>query len=104
MDLVYTTQFPVTTLHVDCFGRCKPSALLRFTQDAAEEHCLRLGTDWDTMAKKHYFWAVIRQRIQVTRYPKAGETVTVTFFRLGVTRTVELVLLDRMTVFSDCNL
>ena len=35
---------------------------------------------------------------------RAGETVTVTFFRRGVTRTVELVLLDRMTVFSDCNL
>ena len=86
MDLVYTTQFPVTTLHVDCFGRCKPSALLRFTQDAAEEHCLRLGTDWDAMAKKHYFWAVIRQRIQVTRYPKVGETVTVKTWPMPTTR------------------
>ena len=86
MDYVYTTHFPVTTLHVDCFGRCKPSSLLRFTQDAAEEHCHHLGTDWDTMAKKRYFWAVIRQRIQVTRYPKAGETVTVKTWPMPTSR------------------
>ena len=77
MDFSFTTQFCVTPLHADCFGRCKPSSLLRFAQDAAEAHCLLLGADWDTMAKKNYFWAVIRQRLEITRLPKAGETVTV---------------------------
>lgn len=86
MDFVYTADFQVSTLHVDCFGRCKPSSLLRFTQDAAEGHCHYLGTDWDTMASKRYFWAVIRQRIQVTRYPKAGETVTVKTWPMPTTR------------------
>ena len=86
MDFVYTTQFPVTPVHVDCFGRCKPSSLLRFAQNAAEEHCHLLGTDWDSMAKKRYFWAVIRQRIQFTRYPKAGQTVTVKTWPLPTTR------------------
>ena len=60
MNSVYTTEYFVSTLHSDYFGRCKPSALLRFAQDAAGEHCLRLGTDWDSMAKRRYFWAVIR--------------------------------------------
>ena len=77
MDFVHTTSYTVTPLHADCFGRCKPASHLRFAQDAAEEHCLHLGTDWDSMAKKNYFWAVIRQRIQITRLPKTGETVTV---------------------------
>ena len=86
MDFVYTTRFPVTTLHTDCFGRCKPSSLLRFTQDAAEEHCLVLGADWDTMAKKRYFWAVVRQRIEITRYPKAGEEITVKTWPMPTTR------------------
>ena len=86
MDFVYTTHFPVTTVHVDCFGRCKPSSFLRFTQDAAEEHCLLLGTDWDSMASKRYFWAVIRQRIQITQYPKAGEIVTVKTWPMPTTR------------------
>ena len=37
MEFVHTTQYTVTPLHADCFGRCKPSGLLRFAQDAAGE-------------------------------------------------------------------
>ena len=86
MDFVYTTHFPVTTAHADCFGRCKPSSLLRFSQDAAEEHCLRLGTDWDSMARKNCFWAVIRQKMEITRLPKTGETVTVKTWPMPTSR------------------
>lgn len=86
MDIPYTTQYAVTPLHADCFGRCKPSSLLRFAQDAAEEHCLLLGADWDTMAKKNYFWAVIRQRMEISRLPKTGETVTVKTWPMPTTR------------------
>ena len=83
---MYTTTFPVTTLHVDRFDRCKPSALLRFAQDAAGEHCNLLGTDWDSMAAKNYFWAVIRQKMEITRLPKSGETVTVKTWPMPTTR------------------
>lgn len=83
---MYTTTFPVTTLHVDRFGRCKPSGLLRFAQDAAGEHCRLLGTDWDAMAKKNYFWAVIRQKMEIARLPKTGETVTVKTWPMPTTR------------------
>ena len=86
MEAVYTTEYFVSTLHADCFGRCKPSALLRFAQDAASGHCLRLGTDWDSMAKHRYFWAVIRQRMEVSRLPKEGETVTVKTWPMPTTR------------------
>ena len=86
MDSVFTTKYFVSTLHADCFGRCKPSALLRFAQDAAGEHCLQLGTDWDSMAARRYFWAVIRQRMEITRLPKNGETVTVKTWPMPATR------------------
>lgn len=86
MNSVYTTRYFVSTLHSDCFGRCKPSALLRFAQDAAGEHCVLLGTDWDSMAKHRYFWAVIRQRMEITRLPKDGETVTVKTWPMPATR------------------
>ena len=86
MDFVHTITFPVTALHADCFGRAKPSSLLRFAQDAAESHCHLLGTDWDTMAKKNYFWAVIRQRMEITRLPNTGETVTVKTWPMPTTR------------------
>ena len=83
---MYTTTFSVTTAHADRFGRCKPSGLLRFAQDAAGGHCLLLGTDWDSMAKKNYFWAVIRQKMEITRLPKTGETVTVKTWPMPTTR------------------
>ena len=86
MEFVYTAEFSVTPLHADCFGRCKPSSLLRFAQDAAEGHCLLLGTDWDTMAAKNYFWAVIRQRMEITRLPQTGETVTVKTWPMPTSR------------------
>ena len=86
MNSVYTTRYFVSTLHSDCFGRCKPSALLRFAQDAAGEHCVLLGTDWDSMAKHRYFWAVVRQRMEITRLPKDGETVTVKTWPMPTTR------------------
>ena len=86
MDCVYTTNYFVSTLHSDCFGRCKASALLRFAQDAAGEHCLQLGTDWDSMAERRYFWAVIRQRMEISRLPKEGETVTVKTWPMPTTR------------------
>ena len=86
MNSVYTTRYFVSTLHSDCFGRCKPSALLRFAQDAAGEHCVLLGTDWNSMAKHRYFWAVIRQRMEITRLPKDGETVTVKTWPMPSTR------------------
>ena len=86
MEHVYTTSYKVTTLHADCFSRCRPSGLLRFAQDAAGEHCQILGTDWDSMAKKNFFWAVIRQRMEITRLPKEGETVTVKTWPMPTTR------------------
>ena len=86
MDIVYTTQFTVTPDQTDRFGLCKPSGLLRFAQEAAGEHCLQLGTDWDSMAARHYFWAVIRQRMEISRLPEEGETVTVKTWPMPTTR------------------
>ncbi len=86
MDFVHTAQFSVTAIHADCFGRCKPSSLLRFSQEAAEEHCHALGADWNTMAAKNYFWAIVRQRIEITRLPKTGETVIVKTWPMPTTK------------------
>ena len=86
MNYTHTLQFTVTELHADRFGRCRPASLLRFAQDAAGDHCFRLGTDWDSMAAKGLFWAVIRQRLEVTRLPRVGETVTVKTWPMPTSR------------------
>ena len=86
MQQTHTLQFTVTELHADRFGRVRPASLLRFAQDAAGSHCTLLGTDWDTMAGKGLFWAVIRQRLEVNRLPRVGETVTVKTWPMPTTK------------------
>ena len=97
MDPTHTLTFTVTELHADRFGRCRPASLLRFAQDAAGSHCLELGTDWDSMAAKGLFWAVIRQRMEITRLPRIGETITVKTWPMPTTR----VAYPRATVGLD---
>jgi medium-chain acyl-[acyl-carrier-protein] hydrolase len=73
--------------HVDRFGRCKASTLLYFAQEAATGHCDLLKLDWDTMAAKKLFWAVIRTHVLVTKLPQLGQTVTLQTWPMPTTRT-----------------
>ncbi|MBQ8797323.1 MAG: hypothetical protein IJZ56_03915 [Oscillospiraceae bacterium] len=87
MEMTYQKQLQIETNHVDCFGRCKASVLLYFAQEAATGHCDILGLDWDTMASKKLFWAVIRTHVEVTQLPILGQTVTVRTWPMPTTRT-----------------
>ena len=86
MNPIYETKVNITAMEVDCFGRCKMSVLLYLAQEAATGHCDLLKLDWDTMAGKGLFWAVIRSRVRVTRLPLLGETVTIRTWPLPTTR------------------
>ena len=99
MDMVFEQTHTITDIHVDAFGRAKPAVLLYFAQEAAGGHCQLLGVDWDTLAQKDLFWAVIRQRVQVTRLPMRGETITVQTWPMPATRTAY----PRATVGYDAN-
>ncbi len=83
----YQHDYLVNDAHVDCFGRLKPSMLLFFCQDVAGSHCLQLGTDYETLAKKNLFWAIIRQKVQITRLPGSGEIIRVETWPMPTTRT-----------------
>ncbi len=97
MRPIYQKKYEIEDIHLDCFGRVKPSVLLYFAQEAAGMHCLELGTDGDTLSKKNLFWAVIRQRVQITRLPEAGEIITVETWPMPTTR----VAYPRSTVAYD---
>ena len=84
---MYTENFKIDANMVDCFGRIRPSAILYLAQEAAGGHCLELALDWDTLAGKGLFWALIRCTVQVTRLPRIGETVTVETWPMPTTRT-----------------
>lgn len=99
MQPIHHQEFKIEEVHLDCFGRCKPSALLYFAQEAAEQHCLVLSADWQTMQEKGLFWAIIRQKVQITRLPSEGETITVETWPMPTTR----VAYPRSTVAYDQN-
>ena len=86
MELIHTTYFHIDDLTVDRYGYLKPSAMLFFAQEAAGQHCIALGTDYETLAQKRLFWAVIRQRVTVTRLPRRGETVRIETWPMPTTR------------------
>lgn len=86
MEPIFRKDFEISAIHLDCHGRVKPSVLLYFAQEVAGAHCIELGLDWQTLAKRNLFWAVIRNRVQVTRLPVAGETITVETWPMPTTR------------------
>ncbi len=86
MDSVFTQTYTIEAIHADCFGRAKASALLYFAQEAAGAHCIALGLDNASLADKHLFWVILRNRVQITRLPQIGETITVKTWPMPTTR------------------
>ena len=83
MEPVYSQKYTLSSLHTDRFGRAKPSALLFFAQEVAGQHCRALSVDPSGCG---LFWAVIRHRVQVTRLPMRGQTITVETWPMPTTR------------------
>lgn len=86
MKPIHRQDFQITDLHVDCTGRLRPSAILYFAQEAAGQHCKDLSLDWETLANKGLFWAVLRHRVEITRLPTRDETITVETWPMPTTR------------------
>ena len=86
MTPIFQQQFTLTHMHVDRFGRATPAALLFLVQEAAGQHCALLGVDHDTLSQRNLFWAVTRNRVQITRLPRLGETVHIETWPMPTTR------------------
>ena len=86
MESIYTQNFHVTDNCVDRFGRLKLSTLLYFAQEVAGRHFDRIAMTYDQLAARGMFWAIIRQRVQITRLPQSGETIRVETWPMPNTR------------------
>ena len=86
MEPIYTQEFTVTDNTVDCFGRLKASQILYFVQEVAGQHFSRISMDYDSLAKLGMFWAITRQKVQITRLPTRGETIRVETWPMPTTR------------------
>lgn len=87
MEPIYRKQFIIGQDGVDRFGRLKPSRLLLYAQQIAGEHSCAMGLTYEALAAQGLFWAVVRNRLQVTRLPREGETIRMETWPLPTTRT-----------------
>ena len=86
MESVYSQEFHVTDNCVDCFGNLKLSTLLYFSQEVAGRHFDRIAMTYEQLSLRGMFWAIIRQRVQITRLPRSGETITMETWPMPNTR------------------
>ena len=86
MEPVYTQSFEITDLLVDCCGRLLPSKILYLMQEVAGRHFSDLAMDYDTLAQRGLFWAITRNKVQITRLPMRGETIRLETWPMPTTR------------------
>ena len=86
MEPIYVQEFDITDNTVDCFGRLKTSMILYFVQEVAGKHFNNISMDYDALEKLGMFWAIIRQRVQITRLPLRGEKIRVETWPMPTTR------------------
>lgn len=86
MEPIYRKNFTIDDMSVDCFEKLKLSSLLYYAQEVAGRHSELLGADYDSLALRRLFWAVTRHRVQITRLPVRGETITVETWPMPTTK------------------
>lgn len=86
MEPIYQQDFQITDAYVDRFGRLKPSAILYFAQEVAEDHFALLSMDYESLSRRGLFWAVTRHRVQIARLPLRGEKIRIETWPLPTTR------------------
>ena len=99
MELLYSQNFKILASSVDRYGRLKPAIMLSYIQEVAGVHGSALGASYDALAQRGLFWAIIRQKVQITRVPLEGETIRLETWAMPATRTY----FPRSTVAYDAD-
>lgn len=94
MPPLYQKSFLIPSFATDRFNRLKCSYLLGLAQVVAGEHSALLKADF---AHTHLYWVITRQRVQISRLPAAGETITLETWPMPTTR----VAYPRSTIAYD---
>ena len=86
MEPIYRQAFTINDNCVDRYGRLKTSMILGFVQEVAGQHFNQIAMSYDALAEKGMLWAIIRQKIQITRLPVRNETITLETWPMPATR------------------
>ena len=86
MEPIYSEVFEITDLYVDCRGYLLPSKILFMMQEVAGNHFSQLAMDYETLAQRGLFWAITRNKVQITRLPMRGEKIRLETWPMPTTR------------------
>jgi medium-chain acyl-[acyl-carrier-protein] hydrolase len=75
---LHRQDFLVHSYEVDAAGFLAPRALCAFLQDAAGGDAARAGYTMERLAVEQLVWVIQWMRVEVERYPRRGEALTVT--------------------------
>lgn len=76
MEDIYQKPLDIRTSETDFTGCMRPGALLTAFQEAAEHHAMRLGCGFEVMMERKEAWVLTRLQMEVRRYPRMGEQVS----------------------------
>ena len=80
MMKTYEEQIRILTRDCDVNGQWRISAILEAMQEAAGAHSCLLGCGRDELLKRNMVWVLSRIELRMSRYPRIGETVTLSTF------------------------
>ena len=86
MEPIYSEEFKISDLYIDCFGRLLPSKILYMMQEVAGNHFAQMAMDYDSLSQRGLFWAITRNKVQITRLPMRGETIRLETWPMPTTR------------------
>ncbi|RII28735.1 MAG: acyl-ACP thioesterase [Geobacter sp.] len=76
-DLIYEKQFRVRTYEVDLARKLRPTALLNYLQDAAEDHARQLGVSVGDLMKHNLTWVISRYHLRFLADSGTGSVVRI---------------------------
>ena len=77
------SQFTVRSSEIDYRGQATMPALVSYMQEAAWENTRDLGISMYDLLERGLTWVLQRLRVEMFRYPKHGESITVKTWASG---------------------
>ncbi|MBZ4676503.1 MAG: acyl-ACP thioesterase [Anaerophaga sp.] len=74
---IHEEKLVISSFDVGASGHLETPALMRHLQEAAARHAIALGVGFEDFIKENIFWALTHLQVEVNRWPKMNENVTV---------------------------
>ena len=81
---IFTETYKVRSTQVNLNNQLGLYGVLGMLQDIAAEHASYLGFGYRQLIQKGFFWALVQQKLKMTRWPEWNEQITVHTWSLPI--------------------